>query len=661
MHDFTILKDIVIVLALALPIIYLFKRIHIPTLVGFLLAGMLIGPHGLNLISEIKEIEIMAEVGVIFLLFTIGLEVSLTQLMKMKSIMIFAGGAQVIFTILISYFIFIVFGVEPNLAILFGMLVSLSSTAIVLKLLADRDELSAPQGRLSIGILIFQDLMIVPMFLVLPMLQPDNDLSYDYILGKLGLAFGLLVVILLLAKFLMPKIMYQLAKLRMRDAFVIGILVIILGTAYLTHSLGLSFALGAFIAGLILAESDYHSQILADTLPFKDVFNSIFFVSVGLLLNVSFVYEYPLFILGLTISSILIKAAIIIVIVLALKYPLRIAIITGLGLAQIGEFSIIIAQASNAYNLLSEYHYNIFLATSIFTMVLTPFLFKFSARIGFASQKLPTLKEIKEDKSLSKMSNHVIIAGFGLNGKNLARVLKETGISYIVVELNPDTVQREKANGEHIIYGDVSKAEILKHVKIDTANTLVFSISDPPTTKRSVRIAKQLNPELFVLVRTRYVSEINELKRIGADAVIPEEFETSLELFRKVLMKFHIPMNVIMQQISLLRQESYKMLRDNEMDVTTLTHLDEILAENLTETYYVNDDNPNLDRPLKEIDLRAQTGATVITIIRKGKTIFNPSGYEKLTSHDTLVIMGIHKAIDAAIKLLNGVSDTEDE
>lgn len=654
MHDIVILKDIVIILAFALPIIYLFKRIHIPTLVGFLLAGMLIGPHGLHLISEIREIEIMAEVGVIFLLFTIGLEVSLTQLIKMKSIMIFAGGAQVIFTILISYLIFIAFGVEPNLAILFGMLVSLSSTAIVLKLLADRDELSAPQGKLSIGILIFQDLMIVPMFLVLPMLQPNNDLSYDYILSKLGLAFGLLVVILLVSKFLMPKLMYQLAKLRMRDAFVIGILVIILGTAYLTHSLGLSFALGAFIAGLILAESDYHSQILADTLPFKDVFNSIFFVSVGLLLNVSFVIEYPIFIMGLTLSSILIKAAIIIVIVLALKYPLRIAIITGLGLAQVGEFSIIIAQASNAYNLMTEYHYNIFLATSIFTMVLTPFLFKFSARVGFASQKLPTLKEIKEDKGLSKMSNHVIIAGFGLNGKNLARVLKETGISYIIVELNPDTVQREKANGEHIIYGDVSKAEILKHVKIDTANTLVFSISDPPITKRAVRIAKQLNPELFVLVRTRYVSEINELKNIGADAVIPEEFETSLELFRKVLIKFHIPMNIIMQQISLLRQESYKMLRDNEMDVTSLTHLDEILAENLTETYYVNDDNPNLNKELKAINLRALSGATIITIIRKGKTIFNPSGNEILHTHDTLVITGIHKSIDDAVKVLDG-------
>jgi CPA2 family monovalent cation:H+ antiporter-2 len=294
-------------------------------------------------------------------------------------------------------------------------------------------------------------------------------------------------------------------------------------------------------------------------------------------------------------------------------------------------------------------------------MVLTPFLFKLSARLGFASNKLPTLKEIKGDKQLGKMSNHVIIAGFGLNGRNLARVLRETGISYIVVELNPDTVQREKANGERIIYGDVSKAEILKHVKIDKANTLVFSISDPPTAKRAVRIAKQLNPELFVIVRTRYVSEISELKKLGADAVIPEEFETSLELFRKVLIKFHIPMNIIMQQISLLRQESYKLLRDNEMDVTTLTHLNEILAENLTETYYVNDDNPNIEKQLKEINLRAKTGATVITIIRRGKTIFNPSGEEKLQAHDNLVMMGIHKAIDDAAKLLTGPREIDEE
>jgi CPA2 family monovalent cation:H+ antiporter-2 len=654
MNDFSILKDIVIILAFALPIIYLFKRIHIPTLVGFLLAGMLIGPHGLGLIKGGSEIEIMAEVGVIFLLFTIGLEVSLTQLMKMKKIMFFAGGAQVFFTILISYGIFTLFGVALNSAILFGMLVSLSSTAIVLKLLSDRDELGAPQGRISVGILIFQDLMIVPMFLVLPLLQPDNTLTYDYILNKLGIAFGLLIVILLLAKFLMPKIMYQLAKLRMRDAFVIGILVIIVGTAYLTHSLGLSFALGSFIAGIILAESDYHSQILSDTLPFKDVFTSIFFVSVGLLLNVSFVFEFPLLISGVTLLIILLKSIIIILIVLVLKYPFRIAIITGLGLAQIGEFSIIVAQASNSLNMLTEYQYNIFLAVSIFTMVLTPFLFKLSARLGFAAQKLPSLKEIQQDTQLNKLNDHVIIAGFGLNGRNLARVLKETGISYIVVELNPDTVQKEKAKGEHIIYGDVSKPEILRHVKIDTANTLVFSISDPHTTKRSVRMAKQLNPEIFVLVRTRYVSEINELKDIGADAVIPEEFETSLELFRKVLMKYHIPINIIMQQIALLRQESYKLLRDNRMDVSTLTHLNEILAANLTETYFVNDDNPNMNKELKDINLRAVSGATVITIIRDGNTIFNPSGSETLHANDTLVITGVHKAIDVAIKVLNG-------
>ena len=329
--------------------------------------------------------------------------------------------------------------------------------------------------------------------------------------------------------------MYQLAKLRMRDAFVIGILLIILGTAYLTHSFGLSFALGAFIAGLILAESDYHSQILADTLPFKDVFNSIFFVSVGLLLNVSFVIESPLFIVGLTIISIAIKAAIIIVIIITLKYPLRIAVITGLGLAQVGEFSIIIAQASNTFNLLTEYDYNIFLATSIFTMVLTPFIFKFSARIGFASHKLPSLKEIKHDEKLEKLKDHVIIAGFGFNGKNLAKVLKETGIKYVAVELNPDTVKREKANGEKIIYGDISKAEILNHLNVKDANCIVFSISDPATSKRGIKLVKQLNSKIYALVRTRYINEINELKKIGADTVVPEDCFLNVLGFQYIL------------------------------------------------------------------------------------------------------------------------------
>lgn len=618
------------------------------------MAGMLIGPHGLQLIKGVHEIEMMAEIGVIFLLFTIGLEVSLTQLLRIKKMIFLIGGAQVILTTGVAFLVFRMMDFEINIAFLWGMLISLSSTAIVMKILSDRDELSTPQGKISVGTLIFQDLVVVPMFLILPMLKSDANLSFGYLLEKIGLAFGLLIAILFVSKFFMPKIMYQLAKLRMRDGFLIGVLTIILGTAYLTHSLGLSFALGAFIAGLILAESEYNTQILSDIIPFKDVFNSIFFVSVGLLLNVNFVFEFPLLISEMTIGVILIKMTIIILLILSMRYPFRIALITSLGLAQVGEFSFILAQAAGNYNLFDETSYNVFLSSSIFTMIITPFLFMLSSHLGFATQQIPSFKKNKKNEKLRSLTNHVIIAGFGLNGRNLARVLRETGINYVVVEMNPDTVRNEKAKGENIIYGDISKVEVLKHANAASANMLVFSISDLPTTERAVKTVKMLNPKIYVLVRTRYVSEIDRLKTFGADSVIPEEFETSLEIFRNVLLKYHVPINVIMKQISLLRGESYKLLWGENMSASSLSHLDEILAENLTETYFVNEDNPNINVSIKEINLKARTGTTIITIIRNEKTIFNPSGNEKLQPHDTLVITGAHKAIDDAINILNG-------
>lgn len=655
MHDFIILYDIVIILALALPIIYIFKKIYIPALVGFLITGMVIGPHGFGLITGIDEIEIMAEVGVIFLLFTIGLEVSLSQLIKMKKIVFVGGGIQVLITALLSFLLFVSFGVDKNTAILFSMLISLSSTAIVLKILTDRDEINSPQGKLSVGILIFQDLIIVPMFIIVPMLAPDTKIGAEYLINKLGIAFGLLAAVVVFAKFLMPKIMYQLAKLRMREAFIIGIVFLILGTAYLTHSLGLSFALGAFIAGLILAESDYHSQIMADVIPFRDVFNSIFFVSVGLLLNIQFVIEHPIMIAGATIGILMFKAGIILLIVLAMKYPFRIALVTGLTLAQIGEFSFIIAQSAGSHNLLPPEQYNFFLAASIFTMILTPFLIKFSATLGFASQKLTISKTEIGSETAKKLTGHTIIAGFGLSGKNLAGVLKETGIPYVIVELNPDTVKTNKASGDKIVFGDISNEEILNYINIKSANILVIAISDPITSKSALRTARKLNPDLFIVVRTRFVSEIEALKNLGADAVIPEEFETSLEIFRRVLQKYHIPINVIMKQISILRGESYKFLRNsNYTNTDQILHLEEILAENLTETFYVRDDNPHINKTLIDLNLRAKTDATIIAIVRNGKTISNPPGKEKLCSRDTLVLTGIHQAIDDAINFLEG-------
>lgn len=654
MQDFLIIQDVVVILLVSLPIIFLFKKINLPSIVGFLIAGMLIGPYGFNLIKSVNQISVMAEIGIMLLMFTIGLEFSLSQLIRIKKFLLVAGGFQLLITITFSTIIFSLLGLNVKQSIFFSLLVSLSSTAIVLKILSDKNELEAPHGKFSIGILIFQDLAIVPMFLLLPLLSGFGELSSRDIALKIAIAFGVLAGLLLLARFLMPLIVYQIANIRMREAFTIGIILLLLGTAYLTHTFGLSFALGAFIAGLILSESEYNHQIVSDILPFRDAFNSIFFVSIGLLLNINFVLDNVLMISSLTVGIILVKTVVVVIIIYFMKYPIRVAVLAGLGLAQIGEFSFVLAQAGLNFNLFTnDFYYNGFLASTIFSMILTPLLIKLSPFIAGKTSAIEKDKKHSENY-LENLHGHVIIAGFGLNGSNLARVLKETGIKYIVTELNPETVKNEKAKGEKIIYGDISRDEVLNAVKIDKASIIVYAISDPAVTRRSLTLVKKLNPQIYSLVRTRYVKEVDELKKLGADDVIPEEFETALQIFRKVLERFHIPLNVIMKQTTLLREESYSFLRKEGVDISAFTHLDEILAQGLTETYYINDDNIHINKNLTEINLRAKTDATIIAIVRDGKTISNLSAKEMILPADTLVIYGTHLSVDKAIDVLNG-------
>ncbi len=653
MQQFAIIKDIVIILLVSIPIIYLFKKINIPSIVGFLIAGVIIGPHGFMLISEISQIEVMAEIGVIFLLFTIGLEVSFNRLMKMKRLLLIAGVPQILLTIILSGLIFYLFDINIKRSIFLGMLVSLSSTAIVLKLFSDKNQLESPHGRISLGILISQDLAVVPMFLLLPILSASEKSTIIDIVRQLVFAFAAIAVIILAAKILMPKILFQLAKLQMREVFTIGIMLFVLGTAYLTHSLGLSFALGAFIAGLTLSESDLSHQVTSDILPLKDVFNSVFFVSIGLLLNFNFVIQYFSELTAVTAGIILLKSLIIILIVKLIKYPLRVAVLTGLILSQIGEFSFVLMQAGKAYNLIEADVYNSFLAASIFTMIIAPFLFEITPVIAHKFGRFDPMKN-SEKRIKKELTDHVIIAGFGLNGKNLARVLKETGIRYLVIELNPETIRAEKEKGENIIYGDITREDILHASNLEKANIIVFAISDPSSTKIALRLAKKLNPSIYTVVRTRYINEIDDLSHLGADSVIPEEFETSLQIFSKVLERYHIPLNVIMRQVAILRGEAYSLMRTDTADINSFVHLNEILAAGLTETYYVNEDNIHVGKTLRELNLRAKTDTTIIAIVRSEKTISNPTSREQILAKDTLVITGTHKAVDTAFDYLNG-------
>ncbi len=652
MHNFDIIYEVVVILAVSLPMIYLFKKINVPSIIGFLIAGIVIGPYGLKLIAGTEEIAVMAEVGVILLLFTIGIEVSIKQLIEMKRLLLLAGGLQVILTIIFAFVIFLLLGIGFNKAIFFGMLVSGSSTTILLRVLSDRNELEAPHGRISLGISIFQDLAVVPMILTLPLLHDAGSSTIPYILLQLLIAFGSVAVIIVLAHFLMPKILFQLANLRIREAFTIGVILLLLGTAYLTHSIGLSFAIGAFIAGLILSESEFSPQIIAEMLPFKDAFNSIFFVSIGMLLNLGFLVEYPHIILVLVIGVVILKASVVVMIIRLMRFPLRTAVLSAFTVAQIGEFSFVLALEGSKFNLITPEVYNAFISTSIFTMMLVPFTLRLTPYLTFKSGKFET--KTKAEESVNGLKNHVIIVGFGLNGKNLARVLKETGIKYIVLDLNPQTVSRGKKDGENIIFGDVAKDEILYHAKVDMANIIVFAISDPGSTKVALQIVKSINPNIYAIVRTRYTSEVNLLQKLGADVVIPEEFETSLQIFSKVLEKYHIPLNVIMKQVALLRGESYSMMLKDSSEPIPLSHLNEILAAGLTETFFVDDSNPIVGKTLAELHLRAKTGTTIIAIVRNNKTISNPSGADKILSSDTLVITGTHDSVDKAFDLLSG-------
>ena len=651
MHDYSVIKDIVLILLVSIPVIVIFNRIQLPSIVGFLIAGMILGPYGFEVITNYSEIGAIAEIGIVLLLFSIGLEISIKELLNIRKLLLIGGGLQVVITILLSAVIVSALGLPAKQAIFIGMLISLSSTAIVLKLLSDKDELDSPQGKISLGILIFQDLAIVPLFLFANLLGTSDQMDFLSIVIQLFTAFCALALILIAAKYILPHLLYWLAKLRMKEIFTVGIVLLLLGTAYLTYSLGLSLALGAFIAGLIISESEYSYQIVADFLPMRDVFNSIFFVSIGLLLNISFVIGNPLYVISAAFGVLILKALIIFSVVLYLKYPTRIAVLAGLGLAQIGEFSFILAEHGLSLGLISSEFSNIFFSSTIITMILSPFLFRFAPLVAHKSEKIDLNKEL--DQAKDNLANHVIIAGFGVNGRNLASVLKETGIKYVVIEMNPDTVKKEKAKGENIIFGDVGKAEILLHAQIKSAKVMVIAISDASTSLRTLRLAKELNKNLYVILRTRFMRQTDELIKIGADMVIPEEFETSIQIFRKVLEQFHVPLNVIMQQVNLLRGESYKYLRSDETGVKVFDNIDEILSARLTDTFYINNTNRFAGKTIGELNLRAKTGATIIAVVRKGVTVTNPSAKEILKPNDTLVITGTHQQVDLAFELLS--------
>ena len=624
-------------------------RFRIPAVVGFLLTGVLIGPSALALIRDVEQVELLAEIGVVALLFTTGLEFSLDRLKSLRKPFLLGGGLQTGLTIGIVLLLMLALGRSWQEALFFGFIVALSSTAIVLKLLSARKENDTPHGWLAIGVLIFQDFLVVPMVVLAPILAHRVDASpIELILRFVG-GIAVLGLAAVAARFLIPRILGMLARTAVREIFILGSLLLVLGMSLLTNSLGFSMALGAFLAGILLAGSDYSHQIFSDVVPFRDLFSSVFFISVGMLLDLRMVAERPLQILGVALGIMLLKALIVGVAGMVLRYPLRTSVIAGVSLAQIGEFSFVLLTVPGASDLLTPTDFQTIVAASVFTMIVTPLLLSFAPGL---SLKLDELFPARAEGSGRDKSAHVIVVGYGVNGRNLTRVLREVGIGHVVVEFSGERAALARKEGITVLYGDATRAEILEEAGAERALVIVFGISDPIAVRRAVRFSKQINRNIHIIVRTRLVGEIEPLYTEGADEVVAEEFETSIEIFSRVLQRLHIPRNVIEAETRVLRGDSYEVLRAPRPSKHMSSSVLDLLAAGATEVFLVRDSSRLVGRTMLDLALREKTGATIIAVVRGQKSFPSPAADFDLFGGDNMIIMGGHAQVDEAFRYL---------
>ncbi len=658
MHDFSLLYELFVVFLSATIVVLIFHRLKLPHIVGFLVCGVLVGPHGLDLIVRIEDIEVLAEIGVVWLLFSIGLEFSLAELRRIKRDVLFGGSLQVIGSAGFALLVAKAFGMSLPRAIFLGQIFSLSSTAIVLSVLASRGEMETSHGRITLGILLFQDLCVVPMMLITPLLGAGSGVQILSIALSLGKALLLVGAILLSAVFVVPKILEILVQVRLREVLVLGVVIICIGTAWLTSWLGLSLALGAFIAGLAISESPYSHQVFAEILPFKDVFNSLFFISVGMLLDVQFLITHLIPLAILVVGTLLAKAILAGGVTKILSGSTRVALLAGLGIAQIGEFSFVLSKLGLEHQLLDANLYQGFLAVAVITMMATPLLINVAPRLA---QRVPERLDSKLAKTQQKassnhftaMRDHTIIVGFGLNGQYLARVLKDSSIPYCILELNPQTVREAKRQDEPICFGDASRLEILRLVNFAEARILVITADDIAIGRRIVSVARQNRRDLYIIARTKYAAHVEELYRLGANQVIAEEFETATEIFARVLAEHDLPRHVIEAYIETIRREGSPMLRPTRFAPASLEKLRQLLVGNVIENFLLVADSPAAGKTLAQLDMRNQTGATIIAIVRDNQPNANPAADFILAAGDLLVVMGTPRELEKAEALLS--------
>ena len=553
--------DLLIVLVTAIVGGMLARWLRLPVILGYLAGGIAVGPFGLGWVHETATVSSLAEIGVVLLLFAIGLEFSLKELLKLGKVAVIGGIAQIILTAIVGFGLGRGVGLSITGSVFFGFIIAMSSTMVVLKILMDRGELDTTHGRIMLGILLVQDLSVVPMMVLIPAVGGGTDGLW----AALGIAFakavGFIAVMLALGYWGMPWLMKRVAGQRTRELFLLTVVVICLAAAFGTYYVGLSAAFGAFAAGLLISQSGFARQAFADILPLRDTFGALFFVSLGMLANLHFIRDNLAAVAIVVLAIVLVKFLICSAITRFFGYGHKTVLMVGTGLIQIGEFSFILALMGFKEELFSERLYNLTIASAIITMLLTPFIMSLnsflyrwlSQKESFARQLTSRVDPGGRVRSL-ELSRHAVICGYGQVGRRIAEVLEKQKFTYLVIDLDPTIVSDLRNRGIPVIYGDASNPEILSHAGLDKARVLICTIPDYVAEELTARNALKINPKLDIVARVHRDSDVELLKGVGVTELVLPFFEGSLEMIRHTLHRFGMSSTEIQYILNNLRQ-----------------------------------------------------------------------------------------------------------
>lgn len=652
-----VLKDIVIIFALSTFVNFIFTRIKVPAIIGYLITGVIAGPHLLALINSPENVEVMAEIGVILLMFTIGLEFSINHLLNIRRIVFLGGFMQLLITAGVTMLVSRAYHFGWAEAVFVGFLTALSSTAVVLKLLQERSELATHYGKTIVGILIFQDIILVPLLLFTPMLGGATGNIGSELLMLLLKATGIIIFIYIGNRWLMPRLLHLIAMTHSQELFLMSILLFCLAVAMLTNELGMSLAFGAFLAGLMISDSEYSHSAFGNLIPFKDVFTSFFFVSIGMLLDLGFVYDHPWLVIATVLLVIVLKTVVAGFTAFTLGHTFFGTVVVGLSLAQVGEFSFILARLGLTNKIITPYHYQLFLAVAITSMALSPMLIQVSKPLANLILRLPLppflvnglfpLKQVE----IPELKSHIVLIGKDSRAINLAAMVKKMDLPFTSIVFDPDRARQQIENGNLAVFGDATNEPVLRQAYVHNAEMVIISIGNLITAMSIVEHVRRMNKHAYIIVRTRHVTDIEELYRLGATQVIPEEFETAIDFFERILGKYLIPRMEIERAIARIREDNYGIFRDKGK-VGGYSLLKDIPDIEIA-AVKVGEKSVFAGKTIAETALRKTCGVTMVAVKHGDRVIPNPEPSTLISGSDIAYLLGKPEMIAIATDLLS--------